>query len=149
MTSNVGSQWIKELDGKDEKEMRRRVREAMEQHFRPEFLNRIDEIIIFHSLTMEHLVQIVDIQLERLQKLLAERKIGLSLTESAKRHLAEKGFDPVYGARPLKRTIQRELQDPLAMKTLKGEFSEGDKVRVDLRADQLIFEREGVLEKAA
>jgi ATP-dependent Clp protease ATP-binding subunit ClpB len=149
MTSNVGSQWIKELDGKDEKEMRRRVREAMEQHFRPEFLNRIDEIIIFHSLTMEHLVQIVDIQLERLQKLLAERKIGLSLTESAKRHLAEKGFDPVYGARPLKRTIQRELQDPLAMKTLQGEFSEGDKVRVDLRADQLIFEREGVLEKAA
>ncbi|MDH4137329.1 MAG: AAA family ATPase, partial [Anaerolineae bacterium] len=149
MTSNVGSQWIKELGGKDEGEMRRRVLEAMEQHFRPEFLNRIDEVIIFHSLTMEHLVQIVDIQLERLQKLLADRKVGLSLTEVAKRHLAEKGFDPVYGARPLKRTIQRELQDPLAMKILQGEVSEGDEVRVDLRGGQLAFEREEVLEKAA
>jgi ATP-dependent Clp protease ATP-binding subunit ClpB len=149
MTSNVGSQWIKELGGKDEKEMRRRVLEAMEQHFRPEFLNRIDEIIIFHSLTMEHLVQIVDIQLERLQKLLADRKIELSLTEAAKRYLAEKGFDPVYGARPLKRTIQRELQDPLAMRILQGEFGEGDEVRVDLRGSQLVFEREEVLEKAA
>jgi ATP-dependent Clp protease ATP-binding subunit ClpB len=148
MTSNVGSQWIKELGGKDEKEMRRRVLEAMEQHFRPEFLNRIDEIIIFHSLTMEHLVQIVDIQLERLQKLLADRKIELSLTEAAKRYLAEKGFDPVYGARPLKRTIQRELQDPLSMKILQGEFGEGDEVRVDLRGSQLVFEREEVLEKA-
>ncbi len=149
MTSNVGSQWIKELGGKDEKEMRRRVLEAMDQHFRPEFLNRIDEIIIFHSLTMEHLVQIVNIQLERLQKLLADRKVGLSLTEAARRYLAEKGFDPVYGARPLKRTIQRELQDPLAMKILQGEFSEGDQVRVDLRGGQLAFEREEVLEKAA
>jgi len=149
MTSNVGSQWIKELGSKDDKEMRRRVLEAMEQHFRPEFLNRIDEIIIFHSLTLEHLVQIVDIQLERLQKLLADRKVGLSLTEVTKRHLAEKGFDPVYGARPLKRTIQRELQDPLAMKILQGEFSEGDTVRVDLRGGQLAFEREEVLEKAA
>jgi ATP-dependent Clp protease ATP-binding subunit ClpB len=149
MTSNVGSQWIKELGGKDEKEMHRRVLEAMEQHFRPEFLNRIDEIIIFHSLNMEHLVQIVDIQLERLQKLLADRKVELSLTEAAKRHLAEKGFDPVYGARPLKRTIQRELQDPLAMKILQGEFSEGDKIRVNLRGGRLVFEREEVLEKAA
>jgi ATP-dependent Clp protease ATP-binding subunit ClpB len=149
MTSNVGSQWIKELGGKDDKEMRRRVLEAMDQHFRPEFLNRIDEIIIFHSLTMEDLVQIVDIQLGRLQKLLADRKVGLSLTEAAKRYLAEKGFDPVYGARPLKRTIQRELQDPLAMKILQGEFSEGDKVRVDLRGGQLAFEREEMLEKVA
>jgi ATP-dependent Clp protease ATP-binding subunit ClpB len=149
MTSNVGSQWIKELGGKDEEEMRRRVLEAMDQHFRPEFLNRIDEIIIFHSLTMEDLVQIVDIQLGHLQKLLADRKVGLSVAEAAKRYLAEKGFDPVYGARPLKRTIQRELQDPLAMKILQGEFSEGDKVRVDLRGGQLAFEREEVLERAA
>jgi len=149
MTSNVGSQWIKELGGKDDGEMRRRVLEAMDQQFRPEFLNRVDEIIIFHSLSMEHLVQIVDIQLERLQKLLADRKVGLALTEAAKRHLAEKGFDPVYGARPLKRTIQRELQDPLAMKILQGEVSEGDTVRVDLRGGQLAFEREEVLEKAA
>jgi ATP-dependent Clp protease ATP-binding subunit ClpB len=149
MTSNVGSQWIKELGGKDEKEMRRRVLEATEQHFRPEFLNRIDEIIIFHSLNMEHLVQIVDIQLKRLQKLLADHKIGLSLTEVAKRHLAGKGFDPVYGARPLKRTIQRELQDPLAMRILQGEFSEGDEVQVDLHGSQLAFERVEALEKAA
>ncbi|MFB0536799.1 MAG: ATP-dependent chaperone ClpB [Anaerolineae bacterium] len=149
MTSNVGSQWIKELGGKDEKEMRRRVLEAMDQHFRPEFLNRIDEIIIFHSLTMEHLLQIVDIQLERLQKLLTDRKVGLSLSEVARHHLAEKGFDPVYGARPLKRTIQRELQDPLAMKILQGEVSEGDTVQVDLRGGQLVFGREEVLEKAA
>jgi ATP-dependent Clp protease ATP-binding subunit ClpB len=149
MTSNVGSQWIKELGGKDEEEMRRRVQEAMEQHFRPEFLNRIDEIIIFHSLTLEHLVQIVDIQLEHLQKLLADRKVELLLTEAAKRHLAQRGFDPIYGARPLKRTIHRELQDPLAMRILQGKVSEGDKVRVDLRDGQLIFEREEVLEKAA
>ncbi len=149
MTSNVGSQWIKELGGKDDEEMRRRVLEAMEQHFRPEFLNRIDEIIIFHSLTMEHLVRIVDIQLEGLRKLLADRKVGLSLTEAAKRYLAEKGFDPVYGARPLKRTVQRELQDPLAVKILQGEVSEGDVVRVDLRGGQLVFEREEVLEKVA
>jgi ATP-dependent Clp protease ATP-binding subunit ClpB len=98
---------------------------------------------------MEHLEQIVDIQLVRLQKLLAERKVGLSLTETAKRYLAEKGFDPIYGARPLKRTIQRELQDPLAMKILQGEVSEGDKVRVDLHGGQLAFEREETLEKAA
>ncbi len=149
MTSNVGSQWIKELGGKDEKEMRRRVLEALDQHFRPEFLNRIDEIIIFHSLTMEHLVQIVDIQLERLRGLLAERKLDLELSGAAKRYLAEKGYDPVYGARPLKRTIQRELQDPLAMKILQGEFNEGDRVIVDVKGGELTFGREEALEKAA
>jgi ATP-dependent Clp protease ATP-binding subunit ClpB len=103
------------------------------------FTEKAQEAILFHSLTMEHLVQIVGIQLERLQKLLADRKVSLSLTEAAKRHLAEKGFDPVYGARPLKRIIQRELQDPLAMKILQGEVSEGDKVQVNLRGGQLVL----------
>ena len=149
MTSNVGSHWIKELGGRDDREMRRRVLEALDQHFRPEFLNRIDEIIIFHSLTMEHLTQIVEIQLERLKIRLAERKLGLELTGAAKRKLAEDGYDPVYGARPLKRTIQRELQDPLAKKILEGEFREGDQILVDVEGGELIFRKKAVLERAA
>ncbi len=149
MTSNVGSQWIKELGGRDEEKMRRLVLEALDQHFRPEFLNRIDEVIIFHSLALEHLVQIVDIQLERLRKLLAERKIELELSQAAKRKLAEDGFDPVYGARPLKRTIQRELQDPLAIAILQGQFGEGDKVTVDVRDGELVFEKSRGLEQVA
>ena len=102
-----------------------------------------------HLWVVEHLVQIVDIQLERLRGLLAERKLDLELSGAAQRYLAEKGYDPVYGARPLKRTIQRELQDPLAMKILQGEFDEGDKVIVDVKGGELTFGREGVLEKAA
>jgi ATP-dependent Clp protease ATP-binding subunit ClpB len=139
MTSNVGSQWIKELGGHDETEMRRRVLEALSQQFRPEFLNRIDEIIIFHALGMEQLIQIVDIQLKRLQALLSDRKVTLELTDAAKQHVAEEGYDPVYGARPLKRVIQREIQDPLALKLLQGDFEEGDKVTVDFRDGQFIF----------
>jgi ATP-dependent Clp protease ATP-binding subunit ClpB len=140
MTSNVGSQWIKELGGRDETEMRRRVLEALSQQFRPEFLNRIDEVIIFHALGMEQLIQIVDIQLKRLQALLSDRKVTLELTDAAKRHLAEEGYDPVYGARPLKRVIQREVQDPLALKLLQGDFGEGDKVTVDFRDGQFVFQ---------
>jgi ATP-dependent Clp protease ATP-binding subunit ClpB len=139
MTSNVGSQWIKELGGQDEQEMRRRVLEALSQQFRPEFLNRIDEVIIFHALGMEQLVQIADIQLQRLQALLSDRKVTLELTGEAKRHLAEEGYDPVYGARPLKRVIQREIQDPLALKLLQGDFGEGDTVTVDYRDGQFVF----------
>jgi len=150
MTSNVGSHWIKELGGRDDVAMRNRVLAEMDQHFRPEFLNRIDEIIIFNSLTMEHLVQIVDIQIERLRKILEERKIDIELTEAAKLYLAEKGFDPVYGARPLKRTIQRELQDPLALKMLQGEFQEGDTIKADAEGQTLILQKvvraESVLE---
>jgi ATP-dependent Clp protease ATP-binding subunit ClpB len=149
MTSNVGSQWIKELGGKDDEEMRRRVMEAVDQQFRPEFLNRIDEIIIFHSLSLEDLVQIVGIQIERLQERLAERKIELLLSEAARRHLAEVGRDPVYGARPLKRAIQRELADPLALKILQGDFRDGDRVRVDVRDGKLSFSREQALAQAA
>ncbi|MBC7262404.1 MAG: ATP-dependent chaperone ClpB, partial [Chloroflexi bacterium] len=132
MTSNVGSHWIKELGGRDEAEMRRRVLEALSQQFRPEFLNRIDEIIIFHSLGMEQLIQIVDIQIQRLQALLNDRKVKLELTPAAKQRLAEEGYDPVYGARPLKRVIQRRIQDPLALKLLQGEFKEGDEIIVDV-----------------
>ncbi len=141
MTSNIGSQWIKDLGGRDEAAMRARVMEALRESFRPEFLNRVDEVIIFHSLDRAQLVRIVDIQLAHLQRLLAERHITLSLTDAAKEHLAEVGYDPVYGARPLKRAIQRELQDPLAMRILRGEFGEGSTVRVDTRDGQLTFER--------
>jgi ATP-dependent Clp protease ATP-binding subunit ClpB len=140
MTSNVGSNVIKELGGKDETAMRALVLERLDRTFKPEFLNRIDETIIFHNLTMEHLVQIVDIQLERLRRLLAERRVALVVTDGAKRHLAEVGFDPVYGARPLKRAIQRELQDPLALKILQGEVPEGGTVQVDARDGELVFE---------
>jgi ATP-dependent Clp protease ATP-binding subunit ClpB len=136
MTSNVGSHWIKELGPEAAKG---KVLEELNRHFRPEFLNRVDEVIVFHSLTMEDLVQIVDIQLRRLQGLLAERNIVLELTEAAKQLLAEKGYDPVYGARPLKRTIQRELQDPLALKILQGEFKDGETVLVDARDGELVF----------
>ena len=138
MTSNIGSHWIRELGPEAAKD---RVMEELRRHFRPEFLNRVDEVIIFHALTMEDLLQIVDIQLRRLRALLAERGIELKLTEAAKRLLAEEGYDPVYGARPLKRTIQRRLQDPLAMKILQGEFKEGDTVRVDVRGGELVFEQ--------
>ncbi len=140
MTSNVGSQWIKELGGRDEPEMRRRVLEALGREFRPEFLNRIDEVIIFHSLGMEQLVQIVDIQLRRLQALLSDRKVQLELTDAARERLAEEGYDPVYGARPLKRVMQRRIQDPLALKMLQGEFEDGDRVAVDFRDGEFLFE---------
>ena len=140
MTSNIGSQIIKELAGRDEALMRQQVLSLLDQHFRPEFLNRIDEIILFRNLTMADLVQIVDIQLGRLQKLLAERHITLEVTEAAKHYLAETGYDPVFGARPLKRVIQRELQDPLALALLQGRFRDGDTIRVDVRDGELVLE---------
>jgi ATP-dependent Clp protease ATP-binding subunit ClpA len=114
---------------------------ALRQNFRPEFLNRIDEIIIFHGLTKEHLKEIVDIQVRQLDKLLAGRHLEIELTEAAKALLAEEGYDPAYGARPLKRVIQREVQDPLALSLLQGEFREGDLVRVDVLDSRLTFER--------
>ena len=141
MTSNIGSQWIKELGGKDEGEMRRRVTEALETHFRPEFLNRIDDLIIFHSLSLEDIERIVEIQLQEIRQRLEARRIRLELTEAAERRLAEEGFDPVYGARPLKRTLQRRLQDPLAGKILAGEFSEGDTVALDMEGGELVFRK--------
>ena len=141
MTSNVGSQYIRDLAG-DDAAVREQVMRALHLHFRPEFLNRIDEVVIFHSLTREHLAKIVDIQLRQLQALLADRHITLDLTDAARQRLAEEGYDPVYGARPLKRVIQRRVQDPLALKLLEGDFLDGDMIRVDARDGALTFERE-------
>ncbi|MBI5567752.1 MAG: AAA family ATPase, partial [Chloroflexi bacterium] len=142
MTSNVGSQWIKELGGGDAAEMRKRVQASLEQNFKPEFLNRVDEIVIFDNLTRADLSRIVEIQLGNLRKLLVDRKIDLQLSEAAKEWLANTGYDPVYGARPLKRTIQRFVQDPLALKILSGEFKEGDVIGVEADHEGLYFERE-------
>jgi ATP-dependent Clp protease ATP-binding subunit ClpB len=134
MTSNLGSQWIHER-GLSEDEIRERVMEAVRSHFRPELLNRIDEVVIFHALGLEHISRIVDIQLRSLRARLAERKMSLDLTDAAKEALAREGFDPVYGARPLKRTIQKDLVQPLAVQMLQGNFGDGDNVTVDVDAD--------------
>ena len=131
MTSNIGSQWIQDLGAREHEEMRRRVLEALRAHFKPEFLNRVDDVVIFHSLSIENIKEIVEIQLRNLRKRLAERKMDLHLSDRAKETLAKEGFDPVYGARPLKRAIQRLIQDPLALKVLEGEFLEGDTISVD------------------
>jgi ATP-dependent Clp protease ATP-binding subunit ClpB len=139
MTSNLGSQYIQELGGANRKEMESRVTEALRQAFKPEFLNRIDEVVIFNNLSRDEIKEIVDIQLRRLAKILAERKIGLEVSEKAKTFLADKGFDPIYGARPLKRTIQKLIQDPLAIKILQGQFKEGDRVKVDYDGKELTF----------
>ncbi len=138
MTSNAGSRWIKELGAEAARE---RVMEELDRAFRPEFLNRIDEVILFRSLTRDDLVRIVDIQTRHLRDLLTERHIGLELTGAARQHLADAGYDPVYGARPLKRVIQREVQDPLALALLRGEFAEGDTVRVNARDGRVVFEK--------
>jgi ATP-dependent Clp protease ATP-binding subunit ClpB len=139
MTSNVGSRWIKDVGVE---EARDKVMEELDRIFRPEFLNRIDEIILFRSLSKEDLREIVDIQMRRLRNLMDDRKMDLTLTNAARRHLAEVGYDPVYGARPLKRVIQREVQDPLALSLLRGEFSEGDTVRVHAPNGHITFDRE-------
>ncbi|MGQ9675246.1 MAG: ATP-dependent chaperone ClpB [Chloroflexota bacterium] len=149
MTSNLGGQWIVDLGPDQEKEIRRRVMEALRAHFRPEFLNRIDEVIIFHSLSMEHIKEIVEIQLRNLKKRLAERKIDLELTEAGKEYLANAGYDPAYGARPLKRVIQREVLDPLALKVLAGEFVEGDTVIMDTQHGDIVFTRRERVEAEA
>ncbi|RMD46680.1 MAG: AAA family ATPase, partial [Alphaproteobacteria bacterium] len=131
LTSNLGSQALSQLpEGADPSEARRQVMEAVRAHFRPEFLNRLDEIIIFNRLTREHMEGIVRIQLERLQKRLEHRKIKLEVDQSAIDWLAREGYDPVYGARPLKRVIQRRLQDPLAEMILAGEIMDGSTVKV-------------------
>jgi ATP-dependent Clp protease ATP-binding subunit ClpA len=115
------------------------VMDALREHFRPEFLNRIDEIIFFHALGREHLKQIIDIQIRGLVKRLEERKIHVALSDAAKEQLVREGYDPMYGARPLKRTIQRRVLDPLALRVLKGDFVEGDTVTVGGGAGDLSF----------
>jgi len=139
MTSNIGSQYIAEATS--EAQMRERVMEALRLHFRPEFLNRVDDILIFHRLTLEQLRQIVDLQVARLRKLLEDRHIDLVLTDKAREFLAEAGYDPVYGARPLRRAIQRHLQDKLAPLLLEGRFKEGDTIVVDADTAGLRFEK--------
>jgi ATP-dependent Clp protease ATP-binding subunit ClpB len=141
MTSNIGSQWIVDLGEKDYEEMRRRVMDAVKAHFKPEFLNRIDELIIFHSLGLEQIKAIVEIQVKKLEQRLLERQIQLKMTEKAKEWLAKEGFDPAYGARPLKRVIQKEIQDKLAMKILEGKFKEGSTITADMddKKGELVF----------
>ncbi len=143
MTSNLGSQVIQEMSqsGRDFETIREAVMSVLREHFRPEFLNRVDEVIVFRPLSREQLAKIVDIQLDSLRKRLAERKLALEVSDAARALLAERGWDPVYGARPLKRTIQRLLQDRLAMQLLAGEFAEGDTIKVDVAGGELVFRR--------
>jgi ATP-dependent Clp protease ATP-binding subunit ClpB len=140
MTSNVGSQYIHEYQKsmqspQQEAEMRKKVEEELHRHFRPEFLNRIDDIIIFHALDMSHIKRIIDIQLKRLVKTIAERGIHIEIGDPAKEFLAREGYDPAFGARPLKRTLQKEIIDPLAIKLLEGKIKPGDIVFVNMTSD--------------
>jgi ATP-dependent Clp protease ATP-binding subunit ClpB len=155
MTSNVGSEMIREHRimgfrhdmgrAEQEDQLRKMVTDALKAHFRPEFLNRIDEIIVFNALSEDDIKQIVDIQINHLKKRLADRRLDIELTDAAKAQLAKEGYDPTYGARPLKRAIQREIQDKLAMKLLEGAFKEGDRIVVDADATgQFVFEHAGV-----
>jgi ATP-dependent Clp protease ATP-binding subunit ClpB len=134
MTSNIGSQQIMELTAKsaEEWEIEAAVRDMLKNHFRPEFLNRVDETIVFHPLGKEQLTRIVDVQLDHLRKRLQSRNLKFEIAESAKKLLAEEGYDPAYGARPLRRVIQQRIENPLASRILKGEFAEGDTIRVDV-----------------
>jgi ATP-dependent Clp protease ATP-binding subunit ClpB len=135
MTSNLGNQlWEGERIV-----TREAINQVLQNHFRPEFLNRIDEIVVFHPLRREHLAEIVEIQLRRVKKLLADKGYNLEVSDAAKEYIAEAGYDPTFGARPLKRAIQRELQDPLALRILAGEFDEGDTIIVDRGPDGLTF----------
>ncbi len=148
MTSNVGSQWIFEMKAGQEGEIRDRVMEALRASFRPEFLNRVDEIIIFHQLGEPEIRSIVDLQFNALKRRLSDRHMDLSLSDNARDVLVHEGFDPAYGARPLKRTIQRLVLDPLAVKVLEGEFRDGDTIAVDASEGSLVFERTGRSETA-
>ncbi|MEO1480575.1 MAG: ATP-dependent chaperone ClpB [Myxococcota bacterium] len=139
LTSNVGSDAIQQFAGRDEQRMRDAATEALRAHFRPEFLNRIDEIVFFHALGEEQIVRILDIQLEELAALLKDKQLGLWVSDPAKQLLAEAGYDPVYGARPLKRTVQKQLQNPLASAILAGRFVPGQTVSVDVDAGELTF----------
>jgi ATP-dependent Clp protease ATP-binding subunit ClpB len=144
MTSNLGSQLIQELAGEANYErMKSAVMEIVGQHFRPEFINRVDDVVVFHPLGMEHIRAIVDIQVGYLRKRLAERDIELELDDAARTLLGEAGFDPVYGARPLKRAIQHQLENPLAQSILRGDFGPGDRILVTARDGALAFEKQG------
>jgi ATP-dependent Clp protease ATP-binding subunit ClpB len=147
MTSNVGSQYIHEYQQgmkspAQEEQMRKRVEEELHRHFRPEFLNRVDDIIIFHALELQHIKRIIEIQLRGLAKRISDRGLTIDISDGAKEHLARSGYDPAFGARPLKRALQREIVDPLAMKLLSGEFKPGDTVFVNMHDGKLALELE-------
>ena len=149
MTSNIGSEYLANLkDDEDVDSARPYVMAEMRAKFRPEFLNRIDDIILFHRLRRDQMVSIVDIQIGRLQKLLAERKLKLELDDGARTWLANRGYDPTYGARPLKRVIQKSVQDPLAEQILAGRIRDGDTVRISVRGGNLAINGEPVKEAA-
>jgi ATP-dependent Clp protease ATP-binding subunit ClpB len=146
MTSNIGSQEIQRLAGRpgaDMQQIREAALENLRAEFRPEFLNRVDEIVVFRPLGRQDVGRIVEIQLGRLRKLLEDRRLALEITPAAVKFLAEHGYDPVYGARPLKRAIQKYLQDPLALKVLSGEYVAGDTVLVDAGKGALRFSKPG------
>ncbi len=159
MTSNIGSTHIQEIlmerekrpvaywgSEEDERELKDKVMEDLKAFFRPEFLNRVDEIIIFNPLSMELLKQIVEIQVGRMKRFIKEKNVDIRLSDSAKEHLAEIGYDPVYGARPLKRALQKEILNPLAIKLLDGTFKEGDVVEVDFEDGRVVFRKETLVE---
>jgi ATP-dependent Clp protease ATP-binding subunit ClpB len=142
MTSNVGSTYILENQDEPWHRIEAEVTGQLREHFRPEFLNRVDDIVVFRPLHEEQMDGIMDLQLARLGKLLADRKLSLDLSPEARRIIAREGYDPAFGARPLKRAIQRYLQNPLAMAVLEGRFTEGDRVRVGAtRAGELTFDK--------
>jgi len=150
MTSNIGSDHILDISGDDSRyeEMRKRVMNALRKHFRPEFLNRVDDLILFHTLNRGELSQIVGLQIKRIQNMLADQKIKLEITPTAQDHIAEAGYDPTYGARPLKRAIQRELQNPIANKILENTFIEGDTIQIDLVDNKLEFRKKPTVVKS-
>jgi ATP-dependent Clp protease ATP-binding subunit ClpB len=143
MTSNVGSDAIQQFAGRDEARMRDLATDALHRHFRPEFLNRVDEVVIFHALGQKEIGAILELQLDHLRRRLALRQMTLTLTDAAKARLGDQGYDPVYGARPLKRALQRELQNPLASAILAGRFGDGDHVICDVGAEELVLVRHG------
>jgi ATP-dependent Clp protease ATP-binding subunit ClpB len=140
MTSNIASSMIAEMTSEDYNNKKKIVLEELQRNFKPEFLNRIDDIILFHHLTSEHMTKILDIQLERFMQMTDKQKINIKISERAKKYLAEKGFDPVYGARPLKRVLQEEIQNKLAILLLEGDITEGSTVGIDSKGTSLIFE---------
>jgi ATP-dependent Clp protease ATP-binding subunit ClpB len=143
MTSNIGSQYIQDFIGHGDKEqLDENIRKALKDVFRPEFLNRIDETIIFSSLTKEQIGDIAEIQLAELRNRLSQHNLKLSVTETAKKHLIDGGYDITYGARPLKRTIQQLIENPLSLEILQGKFQDGSEVIVDVDGDTMVFKTE-------
>jgi len=145
MTSNIGSQLIVDAGAQPSEaaweRLEQRVRDELRNYFRPEFLNRVDDVIVFHQLSREHILRIVELQLRHLERLLADRHLRLEVSAEARQLLAEQGYDPVFGARPLKRAIQRLLQNPIALEVLEGRYAPGDVIRVERQGDALRFSR--------